>query len=127
MLDKTLTTSTYVQGLHAEARALRHLESLGMVCLAKRLKTPHGEIDLLMKDGEIIVAVEVKYRKILENAAYSIRPPQQKRIQHALEWWISNHVDYIHRPPFQRFDVVLVCPGHDIKYYKNAWISEVPN
>jgi Holliday junction resolvase-like predicted endonuclease len=114
MFDKTLTTSTYIQGLHAEARALKHLESLGMICL-------------LMKDGETIVAAEVKYRKILENAAYSIRPPQQKRIQHALEWWISNHRDYIHRPPFQRFDVVLVCPGHDIKYYKNAWISEVPN
>lgn len=127
MFDKTSTTSAYIQGLHAEARAQRYLESLGMTCLAKRLKTPHGEIDLLMKDGQTIVATEVKYRKLLESAAQSIRPTQQKRIQHALEWWISNHHDYMHRPPFQRFDVVLVCPGYDIKYYKNAWITEVTN
>jgi putative endonuclease len=127
MLDKTSTPSTYIQGLHTEARAKKYLENLGMVCLAKRLKTPYGEIDLLMQDGQTIVAAEVKYRKLLENAAQSIRPAQQKRIQHALQWWLSNHQNYMHHPPFQRFDVVLVCPGHDIKYYKNAWITEVSN
>jgi putative endonuclease len=119
--------STYLQGLHAESRALKHMESLGMICLAKRLKTPHGEIDLLMKEGDTIVAIEVKYRKTMDRAAHSIVPTQQKRIQHALEWWISKHQDYNKHPPFQRFDVVLVCPGHDIKYYKNAWISEASN
>jgi len=127
MFDKTSTPSAYIQGLHAESRAQKYLENLGMVCLAKRLKTPYGEIDLLMQDGQTIVAAEVKYRKLLENAAQSIRPVQQKRIQHALEWWLSNHQNYMRHPPFQRFDVVLVCPGHDIKYYKNAWITEVHN
>lgn len=115
--------STYVRGLHAEARALKYLENLGMVCISKRLKTPYGEIDLLMKDVEIIVAVEVKYRKTIEEAAYSIRPNQQKRIQQALAWWISKHQEYSKHPPFQRFDVVLVCPGNNIQYYKNAWIT----
>lgn len=127
MFDKTHTTTSYVQGLHAEARALKLLESQGMACLAKRLKTPYGEIDLLMREGQTIVAVEVKYRKLLESAAQSIRSPQQKRIQDALGWWISQQPNYMHRPPFQRFDVVLVCPGHDIKHYKNAWISETFN
>lgn len=124
MFDKMYTTSSYIQGLHAEARALKHLEGQGMVCLAKRLKTPYGEIDLLMKDGQTVVAVEVKYRKLLESAAQSIRTPQQNRIQQALSWWLSTQSNYMHHPPFQRFDVVLVCPGHDIKYYKNAWITE---
>lgn len=124
MIDKTVTTSSYIQGLHAEARALKYLENLGMTCLAKRLKTPYGEIDLLMRDAQTVVAVEVKYRKLLESAAQSIRQPQQMRIQQALQWWISAQNNYMHHPPFQRFDVVLVCPGHDIKYYKNAWLSE---
>ena len=65
-----------------------------MVCIATRLKTPYGEIDLLMQDGLTIVAVEVKYRKSLTQAAYSIRPRQQLRIQQALEFWISQHKDY---------------------------------
>ena len=121
-MEKTDITS-YVRGLHAEARALKYLESLGMTCITKRFKTPYGEIDLLMKDEETIVAVEVKYRKTLDEAAYSIRLTQQKRIQQALAWWISKHQDYSQHPPFQRFDVVLVCPGNDIKYYKNAWIT----
>lgn len=125
-MDKT-SINSYVQGLHAESRALKYLENLGMTCIIKRLKTPHGEIDLLMKDEEVIVAVEVKYRKTLDNAAYSIRSNQQKRIQHALEWWISKHQDYNQHPPFQRFDVVLVCPGHEIEYYRNAWIAEILN
>ena len=119
--------SSYVQGVHAEVRALKHLEGLGMTCIAKRFKTTYGEIDLLMQDGQTIVAVEVKYRKSLDQAAYSIRPKQQLRIQQALEYWISQHNTYRNNPPFQRFDVVLVCPGHEINYYKNAWISEVSN
>ncbi len=126
-MENNLTITAYVRGIHAEARALKHLENLGMVCLVKRLKTPFGEIDLLMKDGETIVATEVKYRKTANEAAYSIRPNQQNRIQHALQWWIAKHEYYSKHTPFQRFDVVLVSPGNDIKYYKNAWISEVSN
>ena len=95
-----------------------------MVCLAKRFKTPYGEVDLLMQDDQTIVAVEVKYRKSLTQAAYSILPRQQLRIQQSLEFWISQHKDYSLRPPFQRFDVVLVCAPEIINYYKNAWISE---
>ncbi len=119
--------SSYIQGVHAEGRALKYLEGLGMTCLAKRFKTAYGEIDLLMQDGQTIVAAEVKYRKILNQAAYSIKPKQQLRIQQALECWISRHKTYRNNPPFQRFDVVLVCPGHEITHYKNAWISEAPN
>ena len=96
-----------------------------MLCIATRLKTPYGEIDLLMLDGLTIVAVEVKYRKSLTQAAYSIRPRQQLRIQQALEFWISQHKDYSVSPPFQRFDVVLVCATEIISYYKNAWLPEV--
>lgn len=123
-MEKTPAITSYIRGIHAEARALKHLESLDMECIAKRLKTPFGEIDLLMKQGETIVAVEVKYRKTMNQAAHSIMPNQQKRIQHALQWWISQHDQYSKYTPFQRFDVVLVSPGNDIKYYKNAWITE---
>ena len=96
-----------------------------MVCLSKRFKTPYGEIDLLMQDDKTIVAVEVKYRKSFTEAAYSIRPRQQLRIQQSLEFWVSEHKNYSTNPPFQRFDVVLVCPPEIINYYKNAWLPEI--
>lgn len=119
-----MTPSNYTQGIHAEARALSFLESKNFKCLGKRLRTPYGEIDLLMQDSECIVAVEVKYRKNLIEASYSIQAKQQMRIQNALQWWISCHEHFCNHPPMQRFDVVLVCPGKDIKYYANAWLAD---
>ncbi|MCX7343337.1 MAG: YraN family protein [Proteobacteria bacterium] len=124
-MKKNQSATGYAQGIYAEEQALKYLKELGMVCIATRLKTPYGEIDLLMLDGLTIVAVEVKYRKSLTQAAYSIRPRQQLRIQQALEFWISQHKDYSISPPFQRFDVVLVCATEIISYYKNAWLPEV--
>lgn len=117
----------YALGMQAEAYALKHLEKMGMICIAKRLKTPYGEIDLLMQDEQTLVAVEVKYRQSLSQAAYSIKPKQQLRIQQAFSYWISQHTTYRDSPPFQRFDVVLVCPGYRVSHYENAWISEVSN
>ena len=117
----------YAQGVHAEVCALKHLEKMGMICIAKRLKTPYGEIDLLMQDKQTLVAVEVKYRQSLNQAAYSIKPKQQLRIQQAFAYWISQHTTYRDSPPFQRFDVVLVCPGYKIIHYQNAWTSEISN
>lgn len=118
-------STSYSQGVMSENTALKYLQQQGMICLAKRFKTPYGEIDLLMQDEQTIVAVEVKYRKSLTQAAYSIRLKQQLRIQQALEFWISQHKDYSIKPPFQRFDVVLVCPPEIISYYKNAWTPEI--
>jgi putative endonuclease len=45
-----------------EEIAARHLESLGQTVLARNVRTPHGELDLVTRDGEWIVAVEVKTR-----------------------------------------------------------------
>ncbi len=124
-MKKNQPATGYAQGIYAEEQALKYLKEIGMLCIANRLKTPFGEIDLLMLDGLTIVAVEVKYRKSLTQAAYSIRPRQQLRIQQSLEFWISQHKDYSIRPPFQRFDVVLVYATEIISYYKNAWLPEV--
>jgi putative endonuclease len=118
------TPTAYIQGIHAEARALNFLESKGLKCLGKRIKTPYGEIDLLMQDQEAIVAVEVKYRKSLIQASYALQPKQQMRIQNALQWWLSSHETFCTHPPMQRFDVVLICPGRNIKYYPNAWLAD---
>lgn len=116
--------TAYIQGIHAEARALAFLENKGFKYLGKRIRTPYGEIDLLMQDRETVVAIEVKYRKKLLEASYALQPKQQKRIQNALQWWISQNETFCKHTPMQRFDVVLICPGKDIIYYANAWIAD---
>lgn len=49
-------------GNNAEAFAARHLEGQGMRILTRQYKTKLGEIDLVARDGDEIVFVEVKAR-----------------------------------------------------------------
>jgi len=69
-------------GKHAESAALKHLQEQGMVLVAKNFTCRYGEIDLIMKDREILVFVEVRYRKNdrFGSGAESITFPKRKRI-----------------------------------------------
>ena len=53
---------TYQKGLAGEQRATEYLQSRGMVLLEQRYRSPFGEIDLVMRDGDTLVFVEVKAR-----------------------------------------------------------------
>ncbi|MBX3725739.1 MAG: YraN family protein [Xanthomonadales bacterium] len=45
-----------------EALACDHLQAAGLRLLARNFATRHGEIDLVMRDGDTLVFVEVRYR-----------------------------------------------------------------
>lgn len=49
-------------GLLGEWRAARYLQKQGMRVTARRFRCKGGEIDLVMRDGDVLVFVEVKYR-----------------------------------------------------------------
>ena len=114
MIKKT----AYVQGIKAEARALDFLLKKGFMCLERRYKTPYGEIDLVMQDEQYIVAVEVKFRKNINDCHYSISEKQKERISNALLHYIQSINE---NSSFLRFDVVLLSAHEEIIYYKNAW------
>ena len=67
-------------GLSAEARAAAWLMAKGYRILAKRFRTPHGEIDLVARKRNLVAFVEVKARASLDEAAYAVTPRQQARI-----------------------------------------------
>ncbi len=50
-------------GREAEGAAARHLESLGMTVVGRNVRAGRGEIDLVARDGEVLVFVEVRYRE----------------------------------------------------------------
>ncbi|WP_018466832.1 YraN family protein [Calidithermus timidus] len=52
-----------MKGAWAEAIAREYLLAKGYTLLERNRRTPYGEIDLWMKDGETYVAVEVKQRR----------------------------------------------------------------
>jgi putative endonuclease len=95
-------------GLSAEARAAAFLIAKGYRILAKRFRTPHGEIDLIAKRRNLVAFVEVKARASLDDAAYAVTPRQQARIIAAAQIWLMAHPE--HDSYDLRFDAMLVAP-----------------
>ena len=97
-------------GISAESRAAAWLMAKGYRILAKRFRTPHGEIDIVARRRGLLAFVEVKARATLDEAAYAVTPRQQARIIKAAQAWLMAHPE--HGEYEMRFDVMLIAPGH---------------
>jgi putative endonuclease len=97
-------------GLSAESRAAAYLMAKGYRILAKRFRTPYGEIDLVARKRNLVAFIEVKARASLDEAAYAVTPRQQARIIAAAQAWLMAHPE--HAEFEMRFDVVLIAPRH---------------
>src|SRR5262249_34934197 len=67
-------------GLSAESRAAAFLVAKGYRILARRFRTPLGEIDIVARRRGVLVFVEVKARDNFDEAAEAIGKRQQNRI-----------------------------------------------
>lgn len=96
-------------GITAESRAAAYLIAKGFRILARRWRSPVGEIDIIARRRHLLIFVEVKARGILDEAAWSVTDRQRSRIVAAAEAWLARAGDH----DFQdiRFDAVLVAPG----------------
>jgi putative endonuclease len=83
-------------GLSAESRAAALLLAKGYRILARRFRSPHGEIDIVARKRSLIAFVEVKARA--------------SRIMDAAQGWLMAHPE--HAEFDLRFDVVLIAPRH---------------
>jgi putative endonuclease len=96
-------------GISAESRAAALLLAKGFRILARRWKSPVGEIDIVARRRSLLVFVEVKARAKLDDAAWSVTERQRSRIVAAAEAWLAAYPD--ERIRDIRFDVMLVAPG----------------
>jgi putative endonuclease len=95
-------------GLSAESRAAVLLIAKGFRILARRWRSPLGEIDIIARRRQLLVFVEVKARDQLDDAAWSVTPRQRARIVGAAEIWLADHGDDTIKDI--RFDAILVAP-----------------
>lgn len=95
-------------GVSSEARAAALLIFKGYRIVARRWKSPFGEIDLVARRGDVLVFVEVKARGLLDQAAEAVTPRQQRRIVAAASVWLDAHPEDGHCDI--RFDAILVAP-----------------
>lgn len=121
-----VTLGRQTLGKTGEETAVRELERRGYAILARRYRTRHGEIDIVARDGETTVFVEVKARATSEfgGAAESVTPWKQRRLAHMASDYLARH-DLGSRPC--RFDVVAIDeaggPEETVTVYVHAFDS----
>jgi putative endonuclease len=111
--------AAFRSGVDAEARAAETLQANGYCVLARRFKTAHGEIDLIMRKDNLIAFVEVKARRRIDDAAYAVTPRQQKRIIAAAAAWLAAHPELDDAE--LRFDAVLIAPNAAARHLEAAF------
>ena len=103
-------TRTARQGLGAagERLARRHLEQQGYEFITANWRRPHGELDLIMRDGDVLVFVEVKTRRSerFGAAEESVSPAQVARLLRAAESFLAGQHTLGHL--YWRVDLVAV-------------------
>jgi putative endonuclease len=109
-------------GISAETRAAVYLMAKGYRILARRFRSPVGEVDIVARRGRVLAFVEVKARNRFDDAAESLLPRQRHRIAAAAAAWLADHPDHAER--HIRFDAVLVAPGRLPRHIPAAFEAE---
>ncbi|BDG72794.1 YraN family protein [Roseomonas fluvialis] len=94
-------------GRDAEGIAAVALEREGWAVLARRARTPAGEIDLVAERDGLLAFIEVKARPSLSEAAFALGPRQRARLVAAAECWVAANPG--RGAAGMRFDVVIVA------------------
>ena len=105
-------------GGDAERCAEKFLTQHSLVLLQRNYRCRFGEIDLIMRDGAVLVFVEVRLRgnSRYGGAPASVTPHKQRRIQSAAQMYLRQ----FKRPPRCRFDVVAL-EGGEIQWIRAAF------
>ena len=106
-------------GLSAESRAAILLIAKGFRILARRWRSPVGEIDIVARRRGLLVFVEVKARERSDDAAWSISERQRTRIAAASQAWLARYP--VPGVRDIRFDVMLVAPRRVPRHIPGAF------
>ena len=98
-------------GRYGEDVAARHLVEQGIVVLARNWRCDLGEIDIVGRDGDVLVVCEVKTRSGtgFGTPLEAVTRAKAARLRRLAARWLAEHPG---RPAQVRFDVVgVLAPG----------------
>jgi putative endonuclease len=105
-------------GAHFEQAALELLEQAGLKRVERNWRSRFGELDLVMRDADTLVFVEVRYRRhaAFGGGAASVGPAKRAKLTRAAQGFLQAHPKLAKLPC--RFDVVAFdgnadAPGCD--------------
>ncbi|MFI4970190.1 MAG: YraN family protein [Lysobacterales bacterium] len=101
--------NTRTAGARYEDIALEHLRATGLALLERNFSCRHGELDLVMRDRDTIVFVEVRYRRGggFGDGIDSVSHAKRGKLVRAAEMFLATHPRLAHHAC--RFDVVAVA------------------
>jgi putative endonuclease len=106
------------RGRRGEGWAAWWLRLQGWRIIARRLKTPRGEIDLVARRGRTVAFVEVKWRTTGEGLNTAINEYRLRRVAAAVEAVAHRHA---RQGDTIRIDVLLLAPRCWPRHIVNAW------
>jgi putative endonuclease len=107
-------------GRRAETIAAWWLRLKGWTILARRVRTPVGEIDLVARRGRIVAFVEVKTRATPQEAALALDEYRLRRVAAAAEAIAARYA----RPGDDlRIDALYLVPRSLPRHLPNIWIG----
>ena len=113
MLNKLLRNNSITTGAEAEQAACRWLQQQGLETLTQNYRCRHGEIDLIMQQGEELVFVEVRFRKHQHfgGAIASVDRRKQQKLIRSAAYFLQQHPRLNNRPC--RFDIMAASINRD--------------
>lgn len=116
-------TSTKEIGQRIEQLASRYLQDNGLVTITQNYLQRGGEIDLIMQEGDLLIFVEVRYRRNQQfgGALESVTRKKQQRIIQTAQLFLQQY-----QAPYSgcRFDVIAIEPSKNdfnINWVKDAF------
>jgi putative endonuclease len=107
------------KGRRGEWLAAWYLRLKGWRIVARRVKTPRGEVDLVARRGRLVAFVEVKWRANAKELDFAIDDYRLRRVAAAAEVLAPRYV----RPgDDMRVDVLLLAPGRFPRHLQNVWM-----
>ena len=111
------------RGHQAEQRAVTFLLQSGLEILQRNFRCRRGEVDVIARDGDDLVFVEVRWRSDNRRggAGESIDHHKQRRLVAAARFYLMRYPD---GPPPCRFDAILLeGRGMALRWLKNIlWL-----
>ncbi len=118
----SVRTARERRGRRAERLAAWYLRFKGYRILARRFRTPVGEIDLIVRRGRRLAFVEVKLRESIEEGLEALTQGQRRRILRAATAFLRLHPQLAGLD--LRFDLLLFAPWRPPRHLEDAWRRE---
>ena len=117
--DRAIRARHERRGRRAEALAAWALRLKGYRLLARRFDAGAGEVDLIMRRGDVTAFIEVKMRPTTDLGVEALTPHQARRIAAAARIFMAR--DRRAALGVCRFDIVTVTPYHWPRHIENAF------